>query len=521
MTPEQLAAAAEEAARRARAAASASARDPMEGAFAEQLAFIRDPSPFKAARCTRRAAKSYSFGLECFEDSKRYPRANYLFLGLVRDEARRVFWKDVLKDIDERYSQGVRFNESRLEATLPNGATIYIGAADATKEEMRKLLGQKYRKIAIDEAQDWIHTDLNTLVFSILSPTTADLLGSISLLGTPGRVNRGLFFDVTEKNAPGGAVGRLKGWSVHKWTTFDNPYMRGQWTARIADLKERFPGIEETPDFRRNYLNEWVLDESNLVYRYRFGRNDFDGALPKVGPTGVDLAPERWHYVLGVDLGYSDDTAFVPEAWHEHLPSRLFILEAYKEKGMDVTMVADKIREYQRARPIETVVIDGSNKQAVAEMTNRHGLSLTPADKTGKSDFIELMNGEWIAGNIALDPNRCLPLTQEYGGLVWRQRREKANGELPSNVDKREEHPACPNHGADAALYAWRYCYQFSAHAQPAQPREGSREWADRRQREMFERTMREIENRKSEESERFGPVDVEADWGVGEGRLW
>src|SRR5260370_23458507 len=95
------------------------------------------------------------------------------------------------------------------------------------------------------------------------------------------------------------------------------------------------------------------------------------------------------------------------------------------------------------------MVIDGSNKQAVMEMSSRHGLSLTPAEKTGKADFIELMNADYITGRIKLAPS-CAALKDEYASLVW-----------DDKATKRQEHPACANHGADSALYAWRYCYQF------------------------------------------------------------
>jgi hypothetical protein len=42
---------------------------------------------------------------------------------------------------------------------------------------------------------------------------------------------------------------------------------------------------------------------------------------------------------------------------------------------------------------------------------------------------------------------------------------------------KREEDPKCKNHQADAALYAWRYCYQYLAENLPKpKPRPGSPE---------------------------------------------
>src|SRR5574340_651308 len=471
LVPDRMARAAQEAARRGRAG-QIGALNVLSGAFPQQLAVIHDPSPFKAEFCTRRAAKTYTWGLEAVDDSFTHSRARYLFLGLVREEARKMFWVDVLQDIDARYPGiGISFNESRLEATTPNGATIMI-----------------------DEAQDWQHTNLHDLVFEVLKPAVADWRGSITIAGTPGRVAKGLFFDVTQ--------GRVKGWSLHKWTTFDNPYMAEKWRAEIDDLKERFPGIEETPAFRRNYLGEWVIDESNLVYKYRAGHNDFL-ALP------ADLSPAGWHFVLGVDLGYNDDSAFVLGAYHTASPV-LYLLEAYKEKGMDVTAVANRIKSYQAARAVETVVIDGANKQAVAEMANRHGLSLIPTEKVGKSDFIEIMNAEFLVGpRVLVDPAKCKPLVEEYGGLVWADK-----------DTKREEHPACPNHATDAALYLWRYTYAYASRPVTAPPKEGSKEWAEAQAAAMLAKARSKIEQAKASQAEQFGPMDDFRDpgeaWGSG-----
>lgn len=494
LVPDRMARAAQEAARRGRAE-QIGAIDVLSGAFPQQLACILDPSPYKAEFCTRRAAKTYTWGLEAVNDSFTHSRARYLFLGLVREEARKMFWVDVLRDIDARHPGiGMSFNESRLEATMPNGATIVIGSADANEKEMRKLLGLKYRKIMIDEAQEWQHTNLRDLVHEVLGPATADWRGSITIAGTPGRVAKGLFFDVTQ--------GREPGWSLHKWTTFQNPYMSAKWGEKIADLKARFPGIEETPAFRRNYLGEWVIDETNLVYKYKPGRNDFSVLPP-------DLPPIGWHFVLGVDLGYNDDSAFVLGAYHT-ASTVLYLLEAYKEKNMDITMVANRIKAYQAARAVETVVIDGANKQAVAEMANRHRLSLIPTEKVGKSDFIEIMNAEYIAGpRVLLDPNKCAPLVEEYSGLVWADK-----------DTKREEHPACPNHAADAALYLWRYTYAYASRPITAPPKEGTKEWAEAQAAAMLEKARSKIEQAKVAQAEQFGPTEDYRDpgeaWGSG-----
>lgn len=477
----------------------------LRDAFIEQELYVTDPSPLKFLFCTRRAAKSYSFGLECFHDGRNWPKGNYLFLGLTREEAKRIFWKDVLKEIDAKYGLATKFNEATLTATLAGGATIYIGAADANEQEWRKLLGQKYRRVFVDEAQDW-KLDLRELVYSTLKPATVDHQGSITLAGTPGRARVGIFYELT-KNSKAGMLkpSGVPGWKGHSWTTSSNTglmpngkRMSELWAAEIEEMKRTHPRIEETPAFRRNYLGEWVIEDDVLVYRYNPAKNDFDGTLP-VYPRG------SWHKVLGVDLGYNDPSAFTRMVYHDFDPV-LYVTASHKRPGMDISAVAAEIKSLSAVEgPFEVVVIDGSNKQAVMEMQNRHGLDLYPADKTGKPDFIELMNAEFIMEKVKVDPVRCASLVDEWQGLVWNDK-----------TSKREEHPACPNHATDSALYGWRYCYGYMSKPLPVKVPEGTHEWYEAEQKRMFEQMQKVMEKEKqSHDNDTFGPAGMDLDWGV------
>jgi hypothetical protein len=153
--------------------------------------------------------------------------------------------------------------------------------------------------------------------------------------------------------------------------------------------------------------------------------------------------------VLGVDLGYDPDpSAFVVVTFHEY-DSILYVVTCFKQTEMDITEVANRIKWYKKEYPIDRVVIDGANKQAVMEIQKRHDVGLTTADKTGKVDFIQIMNAEMIQGKIKLSVD-TQDLKDEYLGLIW-----------DDQSLKKQEHPNCANHLTDAALYAWRFCYQF------------------------------------------------------------
>lgn len=426
--------------------------DILAGAFPQQLAFIRDKAPFKASFCTRRAAKSFAVGLEYIDDSYDYPRAHYLFLMTVRAQAKRDFWEDVLKTIDQKHNLGIRFNETELIATMPNGAKIYVGGADSSVGEWRKLLAGKWRKVHIDEAQAFIHMPLGTLVYETFKPAVADLRGTIGLSGTPGVLSRGLFFDVTR--------GAESGWSVHRWKTSDNPYMAEKIAAEIAQLKALKPGVELTPWFRRNYLAEWVIEDDSRVYRYQRGRNDFR-ALP-VYRGG------EWRHVLSCDLGHTDAASFQVGAYHDFDPC-LYLVSAYKKPGMDFTDVANHAKALDRKFDFASWIIDGANKQGVEEMRRRHSIPWRAAEKTAKFDFIDLMNADFICGTVKLKEGLdCDPLREEYDTLVLDPKK------LAAGV--REEHATCPNHCADGGLYLWRYTFPYLSEVPPPKPAPGSPE---------------------------------------------
>jgi hypothetical protein len=443
--------------------------DFIDESFPHQKALLLDPAPLIAALCTRRAAKSFSAVKRLLRAMYKHPGCSTLFLGLTRETAKRVVWKDTLRVLNREMKLGGKFNKNELSFTLPNGSVLYILGVDADDSEKEKLLGQKYAEVAIDESASY-SIDLHQLVYSILKPAVADYRGVIGLYGTPGNLKNGIFFNLTNgKNpsAPERWVGStlhegttFGGWSGHCWSTFQNPYMAEKWKAEIADLVRDNPLIEQTPSFQQNYLGLWVVDESKLVYRYMPIRNDYNGTLPAFGAG-------EWHFVLAIDLGWADATSFTVLAYHDH-DRTLYGISSYKKPGLDLTAKCEHADALKRKWPIEQVVIDGSNQDAVQEMNNRHNLEAIAADKRDKFEFIDIMNDEFIQGRIKLSPD-CQPLKDEYSKLVVDERKLMKR--------KREEHAGCENHCTDGTLYGWRYTWQYLSTELPEKPKRNTPEY--------------------------------------------
>lgn len=399
--------------------------------FEKQAAFVEDDGGLIAALCTRRAGKSYGCGLKLCRAALSYPGTSQLYIALTRIQAKAIMIKDVLRVIDRKFSLGAQFNMTELSVTFPNGSMIYLMGMDSSDEEKDKALGQKYKQVIIDEAGSF-RRDLREIVYAVLKPACADLRGQICIIGTPQSLTSGLFYDVVESRTE-------SGWHLHRWTAFDNPYIVDQWEKEIEELKKANPRVIETPWFRQNYLGEYVVDQTKLVYRFDRSRNVL---------SSKDI-PLLRNYVLGIDLGYTDATAF-SVLGYEDQTKKLYVVETYKESELTITDTARWIKHFEKKYNPYKMVIDNANKQAVEEMKKRFNLPLYPADKSGKADFIEIMNSEFIMSNIMVS-EASESLISEYENLIW-----------DDKADKKVEHPNCDNHLADATLYAWRYCYQYS-----------------------------------------------------------
>ncbi len=433
--------------------------------FAMQTAFIKAPERLKALWCTRRSAKSYTAGLYLVYEALRTPGCNCLFIGLTRQSALDIIWKDVLKVINKSMKLNARFNESKLSMTLPNGSVISITGADSSEDEMNKLLGRKYKLVTIDEASMYT-IDLRKLVYGILGPAMADLQGTICLMGTSSNFTRGLFFDITNN--------KELGWKLFTWTAHDNPHVARQWQMELDEIDRLRPAFKETPLYQQWYLNRWVVDTDKLVYKFNPDRNVYT-SLPK------GLTPNGWTYILGVDTGWEDDNAFVLCAYHEHDPI-LRIVDTYKKSHMTFDQVANKINEYmahpERA-PVK-VIIDGANKQGVESMRQRSNIPFEYADKLGKVDFIEMLNADLVQSKVKIAASET-DLIAELMGLVWKTDGDKI-------VLPKKEHPSLPNHLCDAFLYAWRngFHYQFSTPLEKIPV--GSPRWYEKQAEDIWEK---------------------------------
>lgn len=401
--------------------------------FPNQAKAIHNPYSKFAVFCPRRSGKSQTIARRLAQQALNQPDTPCLYVGLTNQTCRRIFWNDAWKQLKRAFDiPGKTYRDGVHE--FPNGSTIFSLGMDADEEQMGKLLGGQYKEVGIDEAQKF-RVSVENLVYEVLEPATIDLGGAIGLYGTPDDYLDGLFYEVTRTDgAP-----RRSDWEVFEWTPIDNPYMADKWAAKVAEIKRHRPEYMKTPAYRRMYLGEWVVDGSKRIYKH--SDSNIIQSLPRAD----------FHYVIGVDLGFDDETAYGVLAYTPY-GREVYVCEIIKQKKALMGDVRAMIKHLMRKYRYAPVVVDGASKQFVETLKQTYGLPLIATEKVGKHDFIEALNSDLISGRIKLIDSGTKDLQAEWEKLIWFFKNKK-----------KMEHPNLPNHASDAVLYAWRYIYSYQS----------------------------------------------------------
>jgi phage terminase large subunit len=393
--------------------------------FPKQSEILNDKSRFQAWLCTRRGAKSNTFARKVLTRCLNNPGSKALYLALTLDSAKAILWDVIENLLDERQIEYTPHKQQGI-FDFPNKSQLRFFGVDSSYKEMKKILGQKLSIVGIDESGS-MTIDMLTLINQMISPALIDLDGDLVIFGTAENIPGTFHEQVTE--------GKIPGWKVHKWTTYDNPYMAESWKKEIERLIDLNPKVVEASWFKTHYLNQWCTDDDLKVYHLR-DENICSINVPKFEYTGI-----------GIDLGFNDATAFVVVGFNKNNPI-LHVIESHKFVGFDFTATAKFTKQLMAKHEPFKIIVDGANKQGVEEMRIRWGIPMESADKSDKASFMRLMDDDIKQTRILFDPTNK-ELIKEAQELMWLK-------------DTDKEDPRCQNHALDALLYIWRYMYNFT-----------------------------------------------------------
>lgn len=475
----------------------------LEECHPKQRAFVLDPGKRVAALTARGAGKTTAVRARYLRRCQNIRAARCLYIATTRDQASEFMWEP-LKVVCEKLRLNARFAEQKLKCTFKESRSFIrlVGADD--KKEIEKLRGQPFHEVWIDESASHPHALLQALLLRIIGPRLGDFGGMLGLVGTPGHVLKGMFYEVTKN---GSKLGRrwderdnpefkswIK-WSTHHWNLSHGapfiPAMQRLW-AEALEEKERNGWSDDNPIWRREYLGLWAADDTEMVYKYRafiekdgvsIPWNQWD---PKKDEWGfAELPPQfkEWHYTYGMDLGHSDPFALQVLAWCPHDPDKvLYHVYEYERTGMYAKKVAELLTGEEYVQKLlmgklggleqpggligktdwpDAMWADlaGLGEMVTDELKNVYGIPVQAAEKKNKFDAIELFNGDLIDGRVKVMKDSHL---------------EAQLSELQWDVDefgRLKENKGQPNHSTDAAIYARRGASHLWTEDEPKKPK--------------------------------------------------
>lgn len=453
--------------------------------FPEQRAFVEDDRPLVAALCGRRGGKSDGIVLKALRVASRIDGCAVPLITNSRPQAKRNLWPK-LQLWNRVLNLKAKFNHAELVMTLPNGSRVFLGGAN-DEAEIERYRGGAYPLVILDEAQS-LRSFLRYFIEDVLLPTLADYDGQLVMIGTPGARCSGYFHDATNPEAEHPLVDPDTGgplWSTHRWTSFENPNInRAYREGAHRDIERALRDVRETirrlcaaanidptsARYRREWLAQWVQSHEGLVYRVH--AHNIEHELPQ--------QPD-WRYILGMDVGYVDATAFVVIA-HSRRMGCAYVLESWQKTEMLPSQIVAEVNRANERWPFESIVIDpgGGGRALTAELAERHGIPARSAEKRDKIGAIETLNSDLASGTIRFLARGNEQLLEDLDSIKWDVARlQRRGGDLFESL-KPINHLAIdqsyPDHLADALLYGYREASHWLGHREKDGPTPGSLE---------------------------------------------
>jgi Phage terminase large subunit len=427
--------------------------------FDRQLAFVEDPAPFKVAVCSRRAGKTVSCVAHLIHTAISTPDVVCLYITLSADQAKRNVWREV-KKINEKFKLEGKLNEIDLSIMFQNGSIVYLsGAKDASQIE--KFRGLAIKLCYIDECQSF-REYIKDLIDDIIAPALLDYAGTLCLIGTPGPVPAGYFYDCAVVNA---------NWSKHAWTFWDNPFIpvtAGMSHKQVFDRElKRKGGTLEDPSTQREFFGKWILDADSLLIKYNKDKNHFQTVLPNI----------TYHYIMGIDIGFKDADAICILAYSDNDPVTYLVEELITTK-QGITELVEQIQYLDKKYKVNKMVMDmgGLGKKIGEELIKRHSIPVEAADKARKMENIELLND-------ALRSKRFMAKSASrfaQDSYLVEIDRDKSTPEKIKVSDRFHSDII------DAVLYAFKFSPAYSYQAPVKKLIPGTKEWADAQDDKMW-----------------------------------
>jgi hypothetical protein len=482
----------------------------------KQRALVMDPSPHVSGICPRRAGKSYAGASAALITGEAKPGSISIIISLNLKQLRRLYWAggpSGLFTLNRKYGLNLEFNQQYLRWEHENGSIGYLlGAED--REQLEVIRGLEADVYIIDECKSFAPHVLRTLIDEIIDPQRASRQGRLILIGTPGNIPQGPFYEATcpkatratevdgkmvnqpflvgygEKDPWGRTPHDDFLWSCHHWTLQDNKAQPHLWEEALR--KKRANRLaDDDPTWLREYLGLWAIDAAGLVFRYLMlkptGKVTWQPHPTVQSPLGLPEEDGPWRFVAGLDFGYEAPTALVVLAYSQKCGQVRHVYERSERHLLYHEVVAMVKQASDIVGGIEFIFADmGNLGKTLGKSLLAEGFPIEQVQKREKFDHIEIANSMFDLGEILIIDGSVLETQLMTNQWDLDKSVEKLKGNSDgetvitrlARVGKLIEDVNVPNDSTDAFIYALRGClHKYSLKEAVAALIVGTKSW--------------------------------------------
>lgn len=369
--------------------------------------FTEAEEDIMACLISRRFGKSFTLCLIAIETCLRIP------FGLVKyacpkqkqvESTIRPIILKIIKDCPDELKP--EWKTQSKSWVFPNGAEIQIAGTDGGNYDT--LRGGASDLCIADEAA--FMDDLETVIYSVLAPTTDTTDGKILLATTPNDKDPNHEFHEHFLH-PLEAAGKLL-----KFTYKDSPMVTEE---KMKKIIARYPGGINNIKFRCEYLCEIPnITESSVIPEFTAVQDKVVKEVP---------IPEHCDFYTSMDLGFKDLTVAL-FGYYDFKKSRLVILDEYVINGPDLkTDILDReIKVKEKLYFVDSSgeqnaylrVMDNNNLMLTNELSMKYGLRFIPTQKHKKEQAVDNVRMWMEQERIIIHP-RCKNLIYHTKYAQW------------------------------------------------------------------------------------------------------
>lgn len=436
--------------------------------FKEQVSFVKDEARRATACNSVRSGKTTSCAADLVDTCLRFPGTTSLYITLARSSAKKIVLPE-LRKIIEAYKIPAKINLADLTIDFENKSHIFLSGAN-TESEIEKVRGLSNVALAyIDECQAF-RAHIKELVEDILTKRLYDTNGRLRLIGTPGPVLSGYFYDICNSST----------WNHHHWTMLQNPWLQvksGLTPQQIIEQDCLTRGVPIThPAIQRECFGRWVYDPDSLLLHYEEATNHYE-----------ELPPGKYTYILGVDLGTKDSDSLSLLGFRDNDPTT-YLVEEYVTANQLTDELGAQIKKMMEKYEIFSFPTDtgGLGLKVAEDLRARYGIPLEAADKKEKMANYRLLdnalrNGTFKAKKDSRFAQDCNILEKD-------------------NDKSTPEKIAVKGHSdsVDSALYAFKLSPAYSYTPKLILPARGTTEYDLEQERVLFDHHQAQLEKQRA-----------------------